>query len=341
MRLLISLVALSQLLACLGAVQHVPREPGSQGCKTNAECLRMGKRLLKPAKRSTRLPHNKRYTILFEQGCATHSQTGSVQAFSAPQAGRYQILAIGGAGGRRGNQQGGAALGAGVVADYTFAAGDAFNVVIGCPGQDSPANFGAGGGGTSVVESTSGSSLALVFAGGGGGSGNPGLGKAASTTLNAVSGGNGDPAVGGGLGGTGGNGGGGGSYFSGASGGGGAGYLSVGQDGFRNPPTGDNFANGEGGRSKAQGWTGGLGRSSISTPASGGFGGGGGGGTFAGGGGGGYNGGGGGGAQNGAGNIYYGGGGGSSFVNTAGTYISSGSFAANSTGGLVRITFLD
>jgi hypothetical protein len=231
--------------------------------------------------------------------------SGSIQTYTIPATGTYDISVSGAQGGLGG-------LGASVSGDVSLTQGTVLDIVVGQQGLHVLDNVVGGGGGGSFVYVAGASQPLAVAGGGGGGSYNSTSGWAGQ---NATSGNAGyDPSSGGygGFGGTGGAGGGGGTYSyvedpaEGFNGGGGGGWLAVGHNGA-------NEYSGNGGfwRNGLTSFGGGAGNSF----ANGGFGDGGGGGAEGGGGGGGYSGGGGGSGDGGT-----GGGGGSylasSFTNT-------------------------
>ena len=157
---------------------------------------------------------------------APNGPFGSIQTYTAPATGLYDILATGAPGSDIG-------LGAQIGGDFTLTQGETLDILVGKSGL--VASGGGlyrpgGGGGTFVVAP---GSVPLVVAGGGGGNGNVnvvgGNGGAASLTPN---GGAGNSGGGGtvGAGGTNGNGGGGGIGTP-SGGGGGGGFLSAGSNG--------------------------------------------------------------------------------------------------------------
>ena len=214
---------------------------------------------------------------------------GSIQTYTVPTTGLYDILATGAPGSNNG-------YGAQVGGDFTLTQGETLEIAV---GQSPEAGNGTGGaGGTFVVAP---GNVPLVVAGGGGGAGNNAQldgGGSASLAPNGNAGSNGilgGTAAAGGVNGSGGSGGAG--TTGGGGGGGGGGFNSSGGNGSFNGAVGG----GGGGSSFAAGLTGGAGASPLSTGGfnDGGYGGGGGGGsgsidTAGGGGGGGYSGGGGG-----------------------------------------------
>jgi hypothetical protein len=233
---------------------------------------------------------------------ADFSYLGSVQTFTVPVTGVYNILAYGAGGGTTADAIpdpiGG--FGAEIAGDFQLTAGEVLNIYTGAQGP-LVGYQGAGGGGGTFVVLTGASPTLLIAAGGGGGSGENDDGGDASITTTAGSG-----TLGGGAGGSNGNGGSVDSSSSTGAGGGGAGYFTAGAT-----PTGAD--SGAGGGTYPV-FTGGAGYNS----SDGGFGGAGGGGgnpvdasVGGGGGGGGYSGGGGGGAAGG------GGGGGASYLDSS------------------------
>lgn len=227
----------------------------------------------------------------------TYNYDGStIQEFTVPVTGTYDITAAGAQGGAGDFYSGG--RGATVGGDVSLTAGAVLDIVVGGQGG---IGFGGGGGGGSFVFYMS-APLPLVVAGGGGGgahysSGGPGqAGKAGQAGYGGV------PLHPSGAGGTGGSGGSGASY----GGGGGAGWSSDGGASIGCPAL---TAKGGYGPPSFSGGAGATGAFGYSAP-SGGFGGGGGVACDAGGGGGGFSGGGGGGGFSGG----YGGGGGGSYL---------------------------
>lgn len=179
-------------------------------------------------------------------------QTGSVQQFTAPVTGEYDIVAFGSSGGGTfGGRSGG--LGAEIGGDFNLTAGEILDIYLGGTGQQMGYS-GGGGGGSFVVVHTG--NAPLVIAGGGGGAGFFGDGKAGQTSVVNI-------------------------------GEGGAGVDGGGGGGFNSPANGGDFDGGGG-----QGFstlTGGIGDPTFG--GYGGYGGGAGGGIIGGGGGGGYGGG--------------------------------------------------
>jgi hypothetical protein len=242
--------------------------------------------------------------------------TGSIQSYTVPTTGIYDITLAGAQGGPGGLSMVGGE-GAVLSGDISLTAGEVLKIVVGGQGGSGvPGESGGGGGGGSFVYTISslGALDPLIVAGGGGGGSSSGGGSGQTGT-------DGQNGFGfdAGAGGTAGGGGSGGTFFPGANGGGGAGWLGNGGNG-----TSASTEPGGGGGSD----------SSATNPfaggAAGGFGGiggfgGGGGGDIGGGGGGGYSGGGGG---SGAGDA---GGGGGSYYD-ASLFVGSPSIAANNTG---------
>ncbi|MBB4200823.1 uncharacterized protein with beta-barrel porin domain [Rhodoblastus sphagnicola] len=248
----------------------------------------------------------------------TFGYTGSASTLTITSAGIYEITVAGAQGGNGGNsKQGGA--GAIIIGDYSFAAGDVLNLVVGGQGGSST-NSGGGGGGGSFVFDTSTATL-VVVAGGGGGAGSFGGGGAGGQITTFGSSGSG---AGAGAGGANGNGG---QANPNNHGGGGGGFLTSGQ----------NSSNATGGGAYPS-LAGGV--NTWGEP--GGYGGGGAGSTE-GGGGGGYSGGGGGSGYN-----RFGGGGGGSFEAagftlvsaTAGAGGNSASMTGNLGNGFISFTLL-
>jgi hypothetical protein len=186
--------------------------------------------------------------------------TGSVQQFTAPTTGFYDIVAFGASGGN-GNTSGG--LGAEMGGDFTLMAGEILDIYVGGVGQTFYRDPGGGGGGTFVVVDST--TSPLVIAGGGGGGGNATNGQPGLTTV--VNMGQGGPAG------------------ANTGGGGGGGFISPSNGGG---PTLVPYEGGGG----FPGLAGGMGFFfGLQLSGNGGYGGGGGGGQGAGGGGGGYGGG--------------------------------------------------
>ena len=181
--------------------------------------------------------------------------TPGAATFTAPVDGLYQITAYGASGGN--GAAGGGGLGALVVGDFNFLAGDTLSIIVGGVGGSSGSGGAGGGGGTFVAVG----STALLVAGGGGGGSVFGVGT--NATLVAGNGNGGAGGVSGGF------------VFG---GGGGGGFLT---DGVNSAFVG-------GGKSFANGGAGGGGGGCCGS--SGGIGGGGGA-NNSGGGGGGYSGG--------------------------------------------------
>ena len=214
-------------------------------------------------------------------GMITFSSTGSIQQFTAPAAGTYDITVAGAQGGNGalGNTTQGIG-GDGVVLSgtITLTAGEVLKIVVGGQGGNASGLGGGGGGGGSFVYVNGPPSQPLIVAGGGGGGG-IGVSLPGGSGQTGTAGQTGfvtDP----GAGGTNGSGGSGGTLSIGDNGGGGAGWLGNGINGTGSnsgggfgPPT---FAGG--GSSGGGGGFGGFG--------GGGFGGGDGGGGYSGGGGG-------------------------------------------------------
>jgi len=219
--------------------------------------------------------------VSWDFGC-----TNSIELWTAPYSGEYQIEAWGAQGGMVSNYNG--YEGAYAVNKITLTQGDVLKILPGCKG-----GFGAGGGGSFVTTNVN---SPLVIAGGGGGRGGlTNSGTASQQTSGSPNnygqaGQNGGSTVqnGGGTGGNGGD-----SGITNGPGPGGGGLLSKGVDGTSNSGGGQAFINGG---------VGGLGAGTAlgspnQPPGKGGFGGGGGGynnnssGYFRGGGGGGYSGG--------------------------------------------------
>jgi PEP-CTERM motif len=213
-------------------------------------------------------------------GPITFSYTGSVQTYTVPVSGYYQVSAAGASGGGSFNTSGG--LGASAGGTVLLFAGAQLGIVVGGQGGDGsgPGVAGSGGGGSFVY--VVGAAQPLVVAGGGGGGGFDFASGGDGQTTTAGQNGQGGSNFG--IGGTVGNGGGAGTSGGGGNGGGGAGWLSNGGD----------ADGGTTGGLAAFSFAGGLGGFGIN----GGFGGGGGGGFNGGGGGGGYSGGGGGDGNN-------------------------------------------
>jgi hypothetical protein len=257
--------------------------------------------------------------------------TGGVQSFTIQQAGNYKIEAWGAAGGTQLYSPGyPGGTGAYLSGNFTFTAGTVLKILVGHKGGDTQGtpvdNAAPGGGGGTFVYFNATDLLPLMAAGGGAGGGrDPGL--FAATTAS-----NGNAALVGGAGGSSGNGGQqnttGSSYWA----GGGSGWLTDGTGG--NNATNYSFTQGSfgayGGRTPANGASGGI-RYNDGTDegGDGGFGGGGGGGSdnMGTGGGGGFSGG--GGARSGGNGNPTGGGGGSynggtSQINTASVNIGHG-----------------
>jgi PEP-CTERM motif len=196
----------------------------------------------------------------------TFDFTGSVQHFTAPTAGLYDIVAFGAQGGGDAANSVSGGLGAQIGGEFTLTAGEILDIYVGGVGPTPAGDAnGGGGGGTFVVPDLM-ATDPLVIAGGGGGSsllrdGQGGL----TTVVNGGGGGAGnDGGGGGGFTGNGGDG----NFLGSLSGGGGRGF--------------NNLAGGSG-----------CSAATCGSPASGngGYGGGGGGGGLGGGGGGGYGGG--------------------------------------------------
>ena len=227
----------------------------------------------------------------------TFTFTGSVQTFTAPTSGVYDILAYGAQGGNQGSVCGGSdsqpcysgGPGAEAGGDFHLMAGQSLSVIAG--GVGGSGSFGAGGGGGSFVFTGSGATaIAFVVAGGGGGAGYPGNGSPGAGSAMGSSGGSASAGTGG-AGGSPGSGGGGGTdqQFTAAAGGGGGGFYSGGTNGVASGAFAEAGGGGGPGAGSASG-----GASGNAGSGSGGFGGGGGSGGNTGGGGGGYGGGGGG-----------------------------------------------
>ncbi|MEJ0017209.1 MAG: Hint domain-containing protein [Acetobacteraceae bacterium] len=228
--------------------------------------------------------------------------TGTVDSFTVPITGLYDITGYGAQGGTggAGSLGGGAGgLGAQIGGQFSLNQGAILRIIVGGQGGYYLAGAGGGGGGSFVIEIFDGTSavrIPLVIAGGGGGgaygtasSGGPGqTGKTGGSGINGGAGGS-DGAGGTGSG-------------SGLAGGGGGGYAGA--------------ASGENGLPSGSGYAGGA----AVIGGIGGFGGGGAGGADGGGGGGGYGGGGGGGFVALAGG---GGGGGGSLHSDAGASLSA------------------
>lgn len=230
----------------------------------------------------------------------TFNFTGSLQSYTVPVTGEYDLTAFGaggGTGGILGANTGGP--GAEIGGRFTLTAGTVLTVLVGERGISDVGFVGGGGGGASAVY-IAGDPFPLVMAGGGGGG--AGLGTSAGQGLWGVATRNGaageNATTPGGLGGVNGFGGGAGGAASAETvgGGGGAGWFGGG---------------GSSGAGVLEDGTGGLSRPSWARVGGflyyGGFGGGGAASDVSGGGGGGYSGGGGGG-------LNAGGGGGGSFV---------------------------
>ena len=186
----------------------------------------------------------------------TFGYTGSLQTFTVPTTGLYNILAFGADGGNGAKGAVGGGIGAEVGGDFSLTAGEMLQIAVG--GAGGSGTVGGGGGGGSFVVGPG--STPLVIAGGGGGAGSYG------------GAGYGQIYYPGGNGGNGGNGGHAGSFDSEdlpgeGGGGGGGGFLSDGGTGF-----------GGGGASFTNGLSGGGG--GDGSFGNGGFGGGGGGGFF-------------------------------------------------------------
>ena len=145
----------------------------------------------------------------------TFGYTGSVQTFTAPAAGSYDILASGAQGSSALGNAGG--LGAEIGGDFALNAGETLTIDVGGVGGNGVGSgvggVAGGGGGTFVVAP---GSVPLVIVGAGGGAGYLAAAGAGGQTGTAGSSG----TNGGGAGGTGG---GGGSAGTGAGGGGGGG----------------------------------------------------------------------------------------------------------------------
>jgi hypothetical protein len=180
-------------------------------------------------------------------------QTGSVQHFTAPTAGEYDIVAFGASGGNTVVQVGG--LGAEMGGDFNLTAGEVLDVYVGGTGQFGGA--GGGGGGSFVVVASTTAPLVIAGGGGGGSAGSEKGGGGQTSVVNA------------GKGGAGNDGGGGGGFNAPVNGGNGVG-TTTGGSGFPSLTGGNALVPGNG---------------------NGGYGGGGGAGGFGGGGGGGYGGG--------------------------------------------------
>jgi hypothetical protein len=117
------------------------------------------------------------------------SYTGSVQTFTAPTAGEYDIVAFGASGGDESGKGQGGGLGAEMGGDFNLAAGEILDIYVG--GTGGTGDSGGGGGGTFVVVDMT--TAPLVIAGGGGGAGYAGSGGAGQTSVvNAGNGGAGD-----------------------------------------------------------------------------------------------------------------------------------------------------
>ncbi|HVU33476.1 MAG TPA: hypothetical protein VHE61_08570 [Opitutaceae bacterium] len=269
----------------------------------------------------------------------TFTYTGSLQTWTAPSAGTYEITAYGASGGNIANYLGTTLAtggkGAQIGGVFTLAGGQVLNLVVGGQGATTSKNgytSGGGGGGSFVYSSLS----LLVAAGGGGGAGDEfdysyagADGGAGQVTTSGQAGSGTSSSNTAGAGGTNGGGGGGGSFFN--DGGGGAGWLGNGADGNTalgySGHGGISFPSFAGGAGGATGYGG-----------NGGYGGGGGGGLVTGGGGGGYSGGGGGAFSAGFANNGGGGGGGSYLDLSASTPIAIA--GANSGDGMIVITSL-
>jgi hypothetical protein len=97
--------------------------------------------------------------------------TNGIQKWTVPVAGTYRILAVGAVGGRAGDN----AIwgyGASMQGDFTLAAGEEVNIVVGQGGVGTPSNglnMAGGGGGGTAVWTTAASSEPLIVAGGGAG----------------------------------------------------------------------------------------------------------------------------------------------------------------------------
>lgn len=299
-------------------------------CSTNAECLRRGRKILRPRVLSGNF------------GTAMnvyYAYTGGAQQFTAPATNTYVFSVGSGQGGDTNDPYSGygaGGLGVQINTSLTLTAGTVADIIVGGQGGSSGGPGGGGGGSFIFISGT-----CYIAAGGGSGAADtnasPGHGMDASTTLGNGDGQNGAGEYGGGgQGGTNGNGGGGGTNGA-FNGGGGAGIFSSGQDGA--DPDNREFS-GQGGSSFADGFAGGAGYDSTGRyggyGGSGGYGGGGGAGTFGSGGGGGYSGGGGGSGDI---NARYspGGAGGSYFINAASTPYQIGSHAGD---GSVAVYYL-
>ncbi len=225
---------------------------------------------------------------------------GSIQTYTVPTTGLYDILVTGASGADT-------AYGAQIGGDFILTQGETLDILVGKLGHfrslvGGDYGVSGGGGGTFVVAP---GNIPLVVAGGAGGNGNVnvegGEGQSASLTPNGGAGSNGNGGAGG-AGGTNGNGGGGGNGTTGGGGGGGGGFLGAGGNGSLNGTTGSvggggggDFAGALAGPGNGGFGAGGL----MGSGGYGGYGGGGGGGTgslYTAGGGGGANGGGGGGS---------------------------------------------
>lgn len=237
----------------------------------------------------------------------TFDFTGSLQTYTAPITGTYQIITTGASGGTEPykilpNAEGG--KGAVVSGTFDLTIGEVLRIVVGGEGGNGPSKFddfgaGGGGGGSFVVGPNN--TPLLIAGGGGGGGAGSGANGVSATLLSATSGKDDGGLAPGGTGGSSGQGGTGGSYYNSSQGGGGGG-------GFFNGGGAGGDSGGAGGLSFLLGANGGVGGGGGGM---GGFGGGGGGGS-GGGGGGGYSGGGGGGSA-GSGGSGGGGGAGGSF----------------------------
>ncbi|MCW2315498.1 uncharacterized protein with beta-barrel porin domain [Rhodoblastus acidophilus] len=248
----------------------------------------------------------------------TFGYTGSASTLTITSAGIYEITVAGAQGGNGGNsKQGGA--GAIIIGDYSFAAGDVLNLIVGGQGGSSTYSGGGGGGGSFVFDTST--ATLVVVAGGGGGAGSHGGGGTGGQITTFGSSGNG---AGAGAGGANGNGG---QANPNDHGGGGGGFLTSGQD--SSSATGGGAYPSLAGGVNIWGEPGGYG--------------GGGAGSSEGGGGGGYSGGGGGSGYN-----SYGGGGGGSFdaagftlaSATAGAAGNAASMTGNLGNGFISFTLI-
>ena len=98
----------------------------------------------------------------------TFDYIGRSLAYSVPNSGLYNVLAIGGQGGEGSTAASGAGgFGATASGDFTLSAGEVLTIAVGGKGADAVPGGGGGGGGGSFV--TAPGNTPLVVAGGGGG----------------------------------------------------------------------------------------------------------------------------------------------------------------------------